>query len=168
MKGKQITIECVNVVNNFEYGSLQVNCKVDTSAMNIKELLAAKGSRKVTLFLRNEGIKAVSASEPTSEETQTALKLCSAVETKFKEYDGDGKGKGRMDVYEYTPNVSEVYGKKYAISYIDINGVKTPIVFEKLSHVSFMPELTLEDFKSEFSVASYELTDVNPLETAEK
>lgn len=166
MKGKEIKIQCSNVVNNFEFGSLQVNCKVDTSAMNIKELLAAKGSRKVTLFLRNEGIKAANVAEPSDEEKQIALKLCAAIETKFKEYDGDGN-KGVMKVYEYTPSVQEIYGKKYAVSYIDINDVKTPIVFEKLSHVSFMPELTIEDFKSEFSVSSYELTDTNPLETNE-
>lgn len=165
MTGKQITIECINIVNNYEFGTLQVNCKVDTSAMTIKQLLAAKGSRKVTLFLRNNGIKAANPAQPSTEEVSTADKLCTAMKTRFDEFDEDGKGKGKMNVYEYTPLVSEVYGKKYAVSYVKINDVKTPIVFEKLSHVSFEPNLTVEDFKAEFSASSYELTDVNPLES---
>lgn len=165
MTGKLITIECVNVVNNYEFGTLQVNCKVDTSAMSIKQLLAAKGSRKVTLFLRNNGVKAANPAQPTTDEVTTADSLCKATKQRFDDYDDDGKGKGKMDVYEYTPLVSEIYGKKYAVSYVEINGVKTPIVFEKLSHVSFAKELTPEDFKGEFSASSYELTDTNPLES---
>ena len=164
MTGKKITIECLNVVNNYEFGTLQVNCKVDTSAMSIKQLLAAKGSRKVTLFLRNNGVKAMNPAQPTTDEITLAGKFCEETKKRFDEYEDDGK-KGRMDVYEYTPLVSEIYGKKYAVSYVTINDVKTPIVFEKLSHVSFENTLTPEEFKAEFSASSYELTDTNPLES---
>lgn len=163
MKGKSILVSFQSVVNNFAFGSLQCNGKVDTSSMTIKQLLASKGVRKVTLFLRNMGVTSETPEEPRKKEEEEAEEICKKTLEQLNDYDGDGK-KGVMQVYEHTPSVAEIYGKKYAVSYIDINGVKTPIVFDKLSHISFNENLTNDEFKAEFSINGYELTDVNPLD----
>ena len=163
MKGKSILVSFQSVVNNFSFGSLQCNGKVDTSSMSIKQLLASKGVRKVTLFLRNMGVTSETPDEPRTKEKEAAEEICEKVLKQLKEYDGDGK-EGVIQVYEHTPSVSEIYGKRYAVSYININGVKTPIVFDKLSHISFNENLTNDEFKAEFSINGYELTDTNPLD----
>lgn len=167
MKGKSILVSFQSVVNNFAFGSLQCNGKVDTSSMSIKQLLASKGVRKVTLFLRNMGVASETPEDPKTKETEQAEEICKNILKQLQEYDSDGKA-GVMQVYEYTPSVSEIYGKRYAVSYVDINGVKTPIVFDKLSHVSFNENLTNDEFKCEFSINGYELTDVNPLDNDNK
>ena len=68
MKGKSILVSFQSVVNNFAFGSLQCNGKVDTSSMTIKQLLASKGVRKVTLFLRNMGVTSETPEEPRKKE----------------------------------------------------------------------------------------------------
>lgn len=166
MKGKSILVSFQSVVNNFSFGSLQCNGKVDTSSMTIKQLLASKGVRKVTLFLRNMGVSSETPEEPRKKEEEEAEEICEKVLKQLNDYDGDGK-QGVMQVYEHTPSVAEIYGKKYAVSYVDINGVKTPIVFDKLSHISFNENLTNDEFKAEFSINGYELTDTNPLDKSE-
>ena len=167
MKGKSILVSFQSVVNNFSYGSLQCNGKVDTGSMSIKQLLASRGVRKVTLFLRNMGVTSETPEEPRTKEKEAAEEICEKVLKQLKEYDGDGK-EGVIQVYEHTPSVSEIYGKRYAVSYININGVKTPIVFDKLSHISFNENLTNDEFKAEFSINGYELTDTNPLDKDNK
>lgn len=162
MTGKKIVVSFSSVINNFAFGSLQVNGNVDTSAMSIKALLAAKGTRKVTMFLRGMGVTSVNQDEPSETEKALANEKCTNVLNQLKAYD-EGQGAGKMTCYEHTPSVSEIYGKRYAVTYIDVNGKKTPLVFEKLSHISFNEELSAEDFKGEFSINGYELTDTNPL-----